>query len=80
VFSKYSFTEEEWSELTRNGLELHPNKAQEASFDEAVAEIYHRFALVGGGELDSGAASSGRSPQRHPASTRSQSPWKRSRS
>lgn len=44
VFSKYSFTEEEWREASRNGLELNPTKKDEASFDEAVADIYHRFA------------------------------------
>jgi RNA polymerase sigma factor (sigma-70 family) len=43
VFSKFSFTEEEWEELSRNGLELNPNKKSEASFDEAVAEIFHRM-------------------------------------
>lgn len=55
VFSKYSFTEAEWAELSRNGLDLHPNKADEASFDEAVAEIYHRFAhgSPGGSSLES---------------------------
>lgn len=44
IFSKYSFTEEEWEELSRNGLDLNPSKKDEASFDEAVAEIYHRYA------------------------------------
>lgn len=54
VFSKYSFTDEEWSELSRNGLDLNPKKGEEASFDEAVAEIYHRFSLAGSaGSLDS---------------------------
>ena len=43
AFSKYSFTPEEWQELERNGLDPNPNKRDEASFDEAVAEIYHRF-------------------------------------
>jgi len=43
IFSKYSFTEEEMAELERNGLELNPTKEDEARFDEAVAEIYHRL-------------------------------------
>lgn len=45
VFGRYCFTEEEWSELERNGLDLDPNKEDEARFDEAVAEVYHRCAL-----------------------------------
>ncbi len=47
VFSKYSFTDEEWAELQRNGLDPGPNKKDEASFDEALAEVYHRFAGPG---------------------------------
>ncbi len=47
VFSKYSFTEEEWEELSRNGIELFPTKKDDASFDEAVAEVYHRIARRG---------------------------------
>jgi len=47
-FSKYSFTEEERAELERNGLELNPNKRDEVSFDEAVAEIFHRWAKAEG--------------------------------
>ncbi|MCB9914236.1 MAG: sigma-70 family RNA polymerase sigma factor [Planctomycetes bacterium] len=43
VFSKYSFTEEEMGELARNGLAANPSKEDEAGFDEAVAEIYHRI-------------------------------------
>jgi hypothetical protein len=43
VFSKYSFTAEEWGELERNGLVLNPNKSGEAAFDEAVAEVFHRL-------------------------------------
>jgi RNA polymerase sigma factor (sigma-70 family) len=43
VFSKFSFTPEEMEELARNGIELSPKKTDEASFDEAVAEIYHRI-------------------------------------
>jgi len=43
VFSKYSFTDEEWDELERNGLGLNPNKGSEAAFDDAVAEVFHRL-------------------------------------
>lgn len=42
VFGKYSFTDEDWAELPRNGLELNPKKGLDASFDEAVAEIWLR--------------------------------------
>jgi len=42
VMSTYSFTPEEQAEASRNGLNLSPNKEDEAMFDEAVAEIYHR--------------------------------------
>lgn len=42
TISVYSFTEEERSEAARNGLELNPTKADDALFDEAIAEIYHR--------------------------------------
>jgi predicted transcriptional regulator len=42
VIARYSFTEDEAAEATRNGLELNPNKATDALFDEAVCEIYHR--------------------------------------
>jgi len=44
VFSKYSFTEEEMAELERNGIELNPTKKDETSFDEAIADVYHRLA------------------------------------
>lgn len=40
---KYSFTEEEWQELPRNGLAANPNKDSEA-FDRALFEIYSRVA------------------------------------
>ncbi len=46
VFSKYSFTPEEWEELSRNGLDPNPNKSAEAAFDEALADVYHRFSLA----------------------------------
>jgi RNA polymerase sigma factor (sigma-70 family) len=42
VMTRYSFTEEEAREAQRNGLDCNPNKADDALFDEAVAEIYHR--------------------------------------
>jgi RNA polymerase sigma factor (sigma-70 family) len=46
VITTYSFTQEERDEAARNGLDLNPNadsdKASDAVFDEAVAEIYHR--------------------------------------
>jgi RNA polymerase sigma factor (sigma-70 family) len=56
VFSKYSFTDEEWAELSRNGLDLNPTKKDEASFDEAVAESYHRFSRSGASPGASGTA------------------------
>jgi len=62
VFSKYSFTDEEWQELSRNGLELSPTKKGEASFDDAVADVYHRFARSGA--ADTATTSPGRRPQR----------------
>ena len=40
----FSFTEEEMAELERNGLGGIPNKGEEARFDEALGEIYHRMA------------------------------------
>jgi len=43
VFSRYSFTDEEMTELERNGLDLNPTKEEDSRFDEAVAEIYHRL-------------------------------------
>lgn len=56
VISTYSFTDEELDEATRNGLDLNPNlegrgsdgadpgtdRAADAMFDEAIAEIYHQ--------------------------------------
>ncbi len=44
VFSRYSFTPEEWEELDRNGLDPNPNRQDEAQFESAVAEVYHRLA------------------------------------
>ncbi len=63
VFSKYSFTDEEWEELSRNGLDLFPSKKSEAAFDEAVADVYHRLNEQRGGSAphSGGSSSLGRS-------------------
>ncbi|MEL6328866.1 MAG: sigma-70 family RNA polymerase sigma factor [Planctomycetota bacterium] len=45
VIQTYSFTSEEREEAERNGLQINPKtaeKADDAMFDEAIAEIYHR--------------------------------------
>lgn len=42
VITTYSFTQDEMEEPERNGLALNPTKADDAAFDECVAEIYHR--------------------------------------
>lgn len=42
IMARYSFTEEEAREAARNGLEMNPKKADDALFDDAVAEIYHQ--------------------------------------
>lgn len=46
VITTYSFTDDEATEAERNGLDLNPNssseRADDALFDEGVAEIYHR--------------------------------------
>jgi RNA polymerase sigma factor (sigma-70 family) len=46
VIMTYSFTEEERAEAARNGLNLNPKTdpgaADDALFDEAIAEIYHQ--------------------------------------
>jgi len=43
VFARYSFAEEDWAEMERNGLGRIPTKGtDDASFDDAVAEIYAR--------------------------------------
>ncbi len=42
IIAKYSFTKEEMEEAARKGLDPNPNKAADALFDEALAEIYHR--------------------------------------
>jgi hypothetical protein len=38
----YSFTAEELEEARRNGIDLNPTNADDALFDECIAEIYHR--------------------------------------
>jgi len=50
VFGKYSFTSEEREELERNGLGLTPNKGDEAAFDEALGDVYHRLTQRDRGE------------------------------
>lgn len=42
VMSKYSFTEDEYDEASRNGIDPNPTKAADALFDEAISDIYHR--------------------------------------
>lgn len=42
VILTYSFTDDEATEAERNGLRLNPNNADDAAFDDAIAEIYHR--------------------------------------
>ncbi len=42
TIATYSFTQDEVEEAVRNGLELNPTKADDAFFDESIAEIYHR--------------------------------------
>ncbi|MBS0192499.1 MAG: sigma-70 family RNA polymerase sigma factor [Phycisphaerales bacterium] len=46
VIMTYSFTEEELTEAKRNGLDLNPKESSgpedDASFDDSIAEIYHR--------------------------------------
>lgn len=42
VVLTYSFTSEEIEEAERNGLSAAPNKVDDASFDDAVADVYHK--------------------------------------
>lgn len=42
VVATYSFTQEEAGEAERKNLSPDPNKAENALFDEAIAEVYHR--------------------------------------
>ncbi len=56
VVARFSFTREERDELARNGLALNPKKRDEASFEDAVADIYHRISLRQAQEAASGTA------------------------
>ena len=58
VIFTYSFTDDEMAEPKRNGLELNPNKVDDAAFDDAVAEIYHRSLLLRRAEQPGGASKS----------------------
>ena len=42
VIGKYSFTSDEFAEAERNGVGLNPTKADDAFFDESIAEIYRQ--------------------------------------
>ena len=42
VIATYSFTQEEMEEAERNGLSTNPSKADDAMFDEAIADIHRR--------------------------------------
>lgn len=44
VIARYSFTDEELAEGSRNGLDPDPKKTEDALFDEALGEIVHRQA------------------------------------
>jgi RNA polymerase sigma factor (sigma-70 family) len=44
IFSRFSFTPEELGELARNGIDPNPKKEDDARFDEAMGELYHRVA------------------------------------
>ena len=43
VMLRFSFTEEELQEAARKGLDPNPKKASDALFDEALAEVFHRY-------------------------------------
>ncbi|MEO0649686.1 MAG: sigma-70 family RNA polymerase sigma factor [Planctomycetota bacterium] len=43
VVERFSFTADEIAEPGRNGLDPNPKKATDSLFDEAVAEVYHRY-------------------------------------
>ncbi|MGQ0627230.1 MAG: RNA polymerase sigma factor [Phycisphaerales bacterium] len=62
VMSIYCFTDDEAGEAQRNGLELNPNKLNEAAFDEAVAEIHHRSLLLKKEEQPGGSSDVVRDP------------------
>lgn len=63
VFARFSFTDEEWAELERNGIGRIPNKTEDASFDEAVAEIYARISARRAGEAAAQARASRGAPR-----------------
>ncbi len=46
VMARYSFTDEEYDEAERNGLDPNPTKAEDQLFDEAIGEIYHRGVAI----------------------------------
>jgi RNA polymerase sigma factor (sigma-70 family) len=54
VIATYSFTPEELEEATRNGLDLNPTKADDALFDDAIADIFHKQQEMRGGQGGSG--------------------------
>ena len=62
VVSKFSFTDDEISELERNGLAENPKTAPDKStdtlFDEAISEIYHRQMQLRAADESGGGASS----------------------
>ena len=46
VVATYSFTPEELAEPERKGIALSPSKRDDAAFDEAVGEVYRRYAMT----------------------------------
>lgn len=42
VVRTFSFTSEESDEAERNGLSVAPNKPDDAAFDDAIADLYHK--------------------------------------
>jgi hypothetical protein len=52
VIYTYSFTQDEIGEAERNGLVLNPTNAEDALFDEAIAEIYRQEMEDRRGEQD----------------------------
>lgn len=43
VVGQYSFAPDDLEDLARNGIDLSPNKASDALFDEAVGEVHRRY-------------------------------------
>lgn len=56
VCARFSFTDDEWAELDRNGLGQTPNKTSDAAFDDAIAEIFARSTIRRRGEAETGAS------------------------